>query len=221
MISKFIERIQGVRSFLILINDPTQTDKVFKLTRSDRFQNDPLFKAVIDGLSADRDFQIMYESGYNPPLPPIADLAKYPEGTFGRAFADHIVQNKLAVDFYPVDKKINFNTYVVARSRKLHDMWHVLTGFDTSLEGEMGVQGFSLAQLRSPLSANLIAAGLLHCTIKNPAAFERSVKNIFLGYQLGKACKTLITLRLEDHLARDLRELRQELGLSAASLAAS
>ena len=43
--------------------------------------------------------------------------------------------------------------YVRAHLRETHDVWHPVTGFDTDVAGELGLQAFYLAQFQAPLLA--------------------------------------------------------------------
>ena len=47
--------------------------------------------------------------------------------------------------------------YVELRLSQTHDLWHVITGFDTMVAGEIGLQAFHLTQFPHPLGAVLSA----------------------------------------------------------------
>lgn len=42
-------------------------------------------------------------------------------------------------------------SYVELRLSQTHDIWHLITGFDTSSAGEIGLQAFHLPQFPYPL----------------------------------------------------------------------
>jgi|694.fasta_scaffold21293_10 ubiquinone biosynthesis protein Coq4 len=55
--------------------------------------------------------------------------------------------------------------YGELRLSQTHDTWHVITGFDTSVNGEIGLQAFQLTQIPYPLASVLTAHALLSTTI--------------------------------------------------------
>lgn len=112
-----------------------------------------------------------------------------PEGTLARCFADFIIRNKLDPNFYPALKARNDGNYVVLRMRQLHDIMHVVTGFETTEQGELGVQGFLLSQLASPLSMILVGAAILFLPFHKSEKWELYLSHITRGWILGKAMK--------------------------------
>ena len=88
----------------------------------------------------------------------LASLLLLPENSLGRIFAQHMIKNNLNPDFYPTLKIKKDEDYIIQRMRSIHDVLHVLTGFDTSQEGELGIQAFIMAQTASPFSMIVIGA---------------------------------------------------------------
>jgi ubiquinone biosynthesis protein COQ4 len=88
------------------------------------------------------------------------ELQKLPAGTLGRVYADHMIALNLSPEFYEVLQIDNDDSYIMMRMRQTHDLWHMITGFDTSIPGELGLQGFMMSQSHSPSSALLIGAHL-------------------------------------------------------------
>jgi ubiquinone biosynthesis protein Coq4 len=66
------------------------------------------------------------------PIADINDLRNLPEGTFGRAWAEHIDRNQLTP--FPQG----------SRYQQLHDGIHILTGYGTDVVGKAEVQAFLL-----------------------------------------------------------------------------
>lgn len=84
------------------------------------------------------------------PLPAIdlEALRALPEGTLGREYAVHMDRERLR----PLDLSENArhrlsDRVLGLRYTLLHDLFHVLLGFDTSLPGELGVWEFVGADL--------------------------------------------------------------------------
>ena len=88
----------------------------------------------------------MLEERYLSPVPDLESLAKLPEGSLGRAFETYMTENDLdpvllrESAFIEAHKKQGEDAgYLSERGFQLHDMFHVLTGFDTSPLGEVRV----------------------------------------------------------------------------------
>jgi ubiquinone biosynthesis protein COQ4 len=82
----------------------------------------------------------------------LATLAALSVGTFGHAYARFMAANQLtplSVSSAVASELEGPNTLAV-RYTLLHDTFHVLLGFDTSLAGELGVWSFVAEQRYSP-----------------------------------------------------------------------
>ncbi len=213
MLSNCLYAIRSMRALYALFMDPRRTDMVFSIMSIQRQLANPLFIATVDRVKSFPGFNELVEQDYNPELPAHAELLKFPVGSLGYEFAHHVQENQLTINFYHTVQGQHVAAYIINRARKCHDFWHVLTGFDISVPGELGVQGFTLAQIRSPLSATLIAGGLMHCTFRNRAIFHQAVEQVFYGYQMGLHTRPLLATRLEDMLAKNVDQLRDELGI--------
>ncbi|WP_071518514.1 hypothetical protein [Geitlerinema sp. PCC 9228] len=105
-------------------------------------------------------------------VPPIADihyLRELPEGTFGRAWADHIDRHQLTP--FPEGP----------RRKQLHDGIHVLTGYDIDAVGEAEVQAFLLGT-EFKIANVLLLLGLLYFAPKDSQIRER----LWRAYQRGR-----------------------------------
>jgi ubiquinone biosynthesis protein Coq4 len=127
-----------------------------------------------------------------------------------------MLDNNLSVDFFPTIKIEKPIDYLALRIRQTHDMWHILTGFDTSVEGEVGLQAFMLAQTKSPLAALIISAGSLHVLTTYPENLSKLYDCIQRGWGLGKSAKFLLGFKLEQMWSEDLQKLRRDFALASA-----
>jgi ubiquinone biosynthesis protein Coq4 len=59
-------------------------------------------------------------------------------------------------------------SYITLRRSQTHDIHHVVTGFATDPAGELGLQAFQLAQIRSPIAIAILTAGLIN-VLANPS----------------------------------------------------
>lgn len=138
------------------------------------------------------------------------ELQKLAPGTFGKAYADHMISLNLNPNFYPYMKMKNDTAYVIMRVRQTHDLWHVLTGFDTSIPGEIGLQAFMAAQTSLPTSFILLAGSIFKAAVNNPSMVDVLMENIIKGWQLGKKAKLIFGLDWEANWNTPLEQLRRQ-----------
>ena len=156
--------------------------------------------------------------GYHPHLD-MAALAALPVGSFGHEYHRFMSSNGL----HPITITGNLPESLVAenafmvRYGIIHDMVHVLTGFDATWPGEAGVWAFVGAQ---GYSRTMVFAGymsLLVAPIVSPLSIGRAWRCWRRGRAMGRAARLLLTMRLEDLLESDLSEVRSALGIAGAS----
>lgn len=153
--------------------------------------------------------------GYAPAID-LEALRALPDGTLGREYARLLDDNgyqqfSISSDIEPELLARNALGY---RFVVTHDMIHVLTGFDTSWAGELGVLAFTSAQNYTRLQRYL---ALPLATLIYPLLAPRRVRSIFRclvqGWRMGKRARFVLGERLEDDFARPVAELRARLDI--------
>ena len=94
------------------------------------------------------------------------------------------------------------------RTRDMHDIWHVLTGYGRDPLGEACLVGFSFAQTKG-FGWALIALG---AALRSPSRLVR--RAIWQGYQRGRAATWLLGEDYERVLREPLDAARQRLGVT-------
>lgn len=211
--NKFIIKLKIFRAFLKLIKDPTKTEAVFKIADLGRRSQNNKVSYVIESALNNEDFKKLYKQNYLSPKIDLQKLNQLDKSSLGYAFSQHMLSHDLAVDFFPDIKIERPIDYLALRLRQTHDVWHVLAGFDISVEGEIGLQAFSLAQTNSPLAALIVAGGILHVLQNEPKKLLSLFNKIVSGYQMGKNCKFLLNYRIEEMWEENLEKLRLDFGL--------
>ncbi|MEL6257451.1 MAG: Coq4 family protein [Pseudomonadota bacterium] len=151
--------------------------------------------------------------GYRPSID-LQTLSTYPADSFGRAYADWMVGRGLTpiVVSEDLSKIAERNTFAL-RYAITHDMVHVLTGFDTSLAGEIGVLAFATAQGYTPAQR----VGLFFASLLYPLAKPWGIGGIWRakakGRRMGEAAVFLLGERLEDRFAEPLDKVRRDLSI--------
>ncbi len=95
----------------------------------------------------------------------------------------------------------------------MHDLFHVLTGFDTTPLGEVRVVSFTVAQIPAPYPAMIIATRPLQMVLYKPELLPVVMDAVTEGWALGRRAKPLMAVHWEEYWTRPLAELREEYGL--------
>jgi len=200
--------VRATRALLALGRDPTQLEKVFEIGEA---VNAKILPRVIDRMKDEPEVKRLFDERPRIDTKHVdfAWLESLPDGTLGREYARFMRDNQIDPDVFPkpnvADERV---AYLMTRVRQTHDLWHVLAGYAPDLEGEVILQAFSFAQMRSPLSFLLVAMA----TLRHRGKIERYFQKIADGYRRGKATRRLATFYWEDHWTDSLVELREKLG---------
>ena len=208
------ERLQGLKlvaGLASFLNNPDSLDSVFAVASS--LKDSPLSDQMVRHLLADPQFKALVDDGWRPQPIDLHELQTLPPGCLGRAYADQLIRQGITpdtlIDPSPVT---NAQEFAAHRLRETHDIIHVLTGFGIDGVGELGLQGFNLAQNRSPLAAMLIFGGILN-SLQKGEALEPLLQALARGFQMGVKADLVIASKLEDGWERPLLEWRQQLRL--------
>ena len=107
--------------------------------------------------------------------------------------------------------------WVMAHVYETHDFWHVLTGFGFDMEGEYGVAGVYMGQLRNnTFLAFMLSVVLLKDVWKDRDHLGQHMRAFCDGYEIGQRSQPMVGLDWSQLWHRDMEELRQELNISEA-----
>jgi ubiquinone biosynthesis protein COQ4 len=93
--------------------------------------------------------------------------------------------------------------------RDMHDLWHVITGYQTDLLGEAALLAFSSAQLRHPGIGFIAAIALV---LTDTPYYRRFIVK---GFRQGRNAAWLPAQPWEELLSKPLSEVRERLGIVA------
>ena len=210
-----LNTLRMARSFWRLSQDPNKLGEVFAI--ADTGSNLKILAEVASFVSRDPQGERALREGTRVGTIDLEALRKLPEGTLGRVFADHMIENDLDPRAIPVPSHSPGDVrYVKTHLRETHDIWHVVTGFNTDVAGEIGLQSFYLAQLPSRLSAVLIAMAFVHLATKNIEPRDAIMTEVMRGWALGKKARPFFGFRWADHWSTPLSEVRKLLGVDVA-----
>lgn len=204
-------RFKIIRGFWVLVRHPERTDLIIKALRElQKLPDQTVINTLLSEIYGHDKFKTMRAQNYMPPKPRLDELRAMPEGSFGRAVADHLDRNGINFDTFPDYQGGNDLEYINHRMYLDHDLWHVLLDASTQVEDELALQAFNVGQLRTPFGALIIAGGLLHLLAKNPISAADTIGKIAQGFQLGKNARFLLEMPLHEMFTMPLELVRRE-----------
>jgi S-adenosylmethionine uptake transporter len=152
----------------------------------------------------------LWQERYMPARYDLDDLARLPKGSLGQVYAKHMHERSLRPDFYEDVAPHHGMHYLRLRVRQTHDIWHVLSGFDTDQFGEVGLQGFYFAQFTNGQSALILVSVILKSVLRGRFGELESHINAFCeGYCNGKRAEPLLAVKWEELWGEKVEELRR------------
>lgn len=179
-----------------------------------------IYKSELAGGGARKEIEQALETmGDAFPAVDLDALAELPRATLGREYAEFLRANGL--EAFRISDRIGpellRRNMFIARYSLFHDVFHVLTGFDTSPAGELGVWAFVAAQRYSAGHWLAVLAALLVYPFLAPRQILKIWHNLRRGVRMGRQARTLITVPFETMWDRPVAELRRELDVDPAS----
>ena len=206
----YLSTLKGV---IGMLRNPEGTESVFDI--EDGLRDTKAARGVVEQVAQDERVASLMRERYLVDEVDIAALEKMPDGSLGRAFARHILDHGFDPDYY---RKIDVQSdldWVLMRMRQTHDIWHVITGIDTSRLGEIAVKAFELSQTWRPLAAVITCGGMMRYLMAEPDQLGDVMTHISHGYQLGRHARPLLAEKWEQGWQCPLAEWRTRVGLPA------
>jgi ubiquinone biosynthesis protein Coq4 len=208
----FVDSLRGWRAGLALLADPSRLSMVFELDRAlSRHSVAGRIATLRSGERGREAFEQRRRLTVD-----LAALGALPCGTLGRAFSDFLRKNGLDPGSIPSLPSGSDDEYFRAHLYDTHDLWHVVTGFDVDIAGELGVQAVYAAQFDSELPKLLLAGGLLQSALRVPDDFTRRVEAVLVGWKIGRGATSLFGVDWARLWSVPLDDVRRELGVGAA-----
>jgi ubiquinone biosynthesis protein Coq4 len=207
-----IHLARSLWSFVDLVRHPEHLDRVFEIADGMVKQRmEVLEKMAVHfardprGAAAIRDrHRVVFR---------LEALDALPRGTLGRAFADHMRANDLDPAAIPTLPSGDALEFIRAHLYETHDIWHAVTGFDTDVAGELGLQAFYAAQAPGGLPLMLLAMGFLNTALYSMEDRERRLDAVARGWDMGRRARPLFGVRWDDLWEKPVDEVRRELGV--------
>ncbi len=217
-----LDWVQAFRSLRRLLNDKEDTGQVFEIMRA--LNGSATAKGYLRLLETRDGGRIAYERPeFAPRLMDDAWLDSMPEGSVGAAYRRFVRTEQISAEGLieisrqgaPTADEQHPYAWMGRRTRDVHDIWHILSGYHRDGLGEACLVAFSYAQTKG-LGWALIAFGAASRARK--ARTYPYVKAIWQGYQRGKAAKWLLGEDYERLMAEPLESARRRLNLTPATI---
>ena len=147
-------------------------------------------------------------------------LLAMPPGSLGRTIIDWFIRENISTEGLAQAseaaaqalgnrREVSADEQVYGtRLRNLHDVFHVLAGYDRDLRGEVGVLAFTLAQ-----SYNRGVAYLVFQAVRRSGWNSELGKLARQGYRRGRSARPLVEQDWAALFERPIDEVREELGV--------
>jgi len=144
----------------------------------------------------------------------LQQLQRLPPDSLGGAYADMIQGLGLDPSFYRVRPVESDAEWLTQRIASTHDLHHLVTGFGTRREGELGVLAITAAQIGFPAFELITRFGLMANRWINPLLFVRLQRAHAHGLRIAHAAHCLTAVEWESGWERPLSEWRRFLGIN-------
>jgi ubiquinone biosynthesis protein Coq4/drug/metabolite transporter (DMT)-like permease len=203
--------LRSIYAAIKLSKDPKQTQYVFMMGEAqDNIAESERVRGQITDAFAGRPLEEMWQTRFQAERYDIDALIQLPCDTLGGIYARHMKANGLRPDYYKEVTPRHRMQYLRERIHQTHDIWHVLTGFNTDEFGEVGLQGFYFAQFTNGQAAIIGAAAILKSVLRGRFNdLEKHVDAFCQGYCAGKRAESLLAVKWEELWGERLEDVRR------------
>ncbi|MCL6753786.1 hypothetical protein KBT16_23545 [Nostoc sp. CCCryo 231-06] len=137
----------------------------------------------------------------------LQQLYSLPTNTLGYTYAEHMFKNNLK----PLHSGQVENDYqfLGAHITETHDIWHILTGCNTNILGEIQLEAFYVAQLQfSRFWLALLAKNLVKAAIYDIEVSTKYMDAITKGWLMGKQALPLFGIEWNLLWSKPLEDIR-------------
>ena len=207
---------QGIKAIRLLINNPEDTEQVFKTIAA--FSGRAIQRSYRRFRATNIGYQILQERrDLLSTLQDRESLAKLPEDSFGRAYlkftmAENLTADGLVKASYEVTGQIKDPDISLYRNRirDSHDLWHTLTGYNRDVLGEACLLAFTYAQTRNKATAMLAAVGVYKI---HRAVGGGVVDAVWRAFRDGRRAAWLPAQDIESLLPMNIKSVRSMLSI--------
>jgi ubiquinone biosynthesis protein COQ4 len=206
-----LSKLLIVKSSVLMLLGDNSLETVGELTYG--LLETPAYDLVAQHLNQDPACAALIRDRYIPPAHDLDTLLTLPPDSLGYIYAAEIKRKGFDPNLHAGMTAKSDAEYVELRLSQTHDLWHIITGFDTDLIDEIGLQAFHLPQFPYPLATILVATSLISTTLKEPEILPSLLDAIAQGFQMGKTAKPLFAQKWEEGWEKPLTQWQAELNI--------
>lgn len=144
----------------------------------------------------------------------LQQLHQLPENTLGYIYADRMLRNGLA-PLQPSELPNDDHSFLSYHITETHDLWHVVTGCDIQMAGEIELEAFYVAQLgASRFWLALLSKNLLKAAVQDIELSGQYMDASAQGWMRGKQAKPLFGIKWNTLWEVPLEQLCAQLNLN-------
>lgn len=151
------------------------------------------------------------------PIPEYTDieaLGECPDGSLGKSLYAMIIENGydpevLERDAIGLSELPHSLHYLNARILQMHDVWHLVAGYETTSSNEIAISAFQLAQFGHNYSSMFLASVMAISTVKEPRGFTILMQIITEAWQHGQNTPVMMDIEWEQEWNNSLEDIRQ------------
>lgn len=205
------------RALKALIADPEDTNQVFiimrALTGSSFYKQFKKFKAHPMGSKILKEKRNLIDT-----LVDREALKQYPEGTLGKTYIDFMEREGISAEGLAEISEQSYDEFedkdmerYAFRTRDMHDLWHVVTGYGRDGLGEVCVVSFSYAQTKQLGFAAITLMGAFDFSRKFPG--NRIFRAAWQAYRTGRKAEWFTAQDWEHLLTLPIEDVRKMLNI--------
>ena len=153
-----------------------------------------------------------------PPMIEPETLAANPDGSLARALHSMLVDN--GFDAEVLDRETiglsmlsPATRYLNTRILQMHDIWHLVAGYETTSLHEMAISAFQLAQFGHNYSAMFLATVASMGHMETPQAMGLLLQNTAEAWDHGRTCPSLMEIEWEAEWHLEIDAVRAKYGI--------
>jgi ubiquinone biosynthesis protein COQ4 len=204
--------VRGGHAFLRIVQNPSRLDEVFHLIESIH-ENPRLREQLVEGQRQRPNGPEALRDKPRIGRIDLEALGQLPEGTLGHEYVRFMRRHGLDPSSLPVHPVEDDASFIEAHLRETHDLWHVVTGFEPDVAGELGLQAFYLAQFPNHVALSILSAGMLNTLIHGFHDTTARMTQIARGWLMGRQARPFFGVDWKQLWATPLSEVRARLGV--------
>ena len=105
--------------------------------------------------------------------------------------------------------------YLNTRILQMHDVWHLLAGYETTALHEIAISAFQLAQFGHNYSGMFLATVVTRSHVGGGEGFELLLRTIIEAWQHGRETPPLMAIDIEQEWHNSVDSIRERHGISS------